>query len=38
MAEDGGASMSRTDFLKLAAKAAHAKAYELGWLVEGGHE
>jgi hypothetical protein len=38
MTEDGGASMSRTDFLKLAAKAAHAKAHELGWLVEGRHE
>jgi hypothetical protein len=33
MTEDGSASISRTDFLKLATKAAHAKAHELGWLV-----
>ncbi len=38
MTEDGEASVSRTDFLKLAVKAAHAKARELGWLVERGHE
>jgi hypothetical protein len=38
MTEDGSASIWRTDFLKLAAKAAHAKAHELGWLVECGHE
>jgi hypothetical protein len=36
MTEDGNANVSRTDFLKLALKAAHAKARELGWLAERG--
>ena len=38
MTEDGNASVSRTDFLKLAVEAAHAKARELGWLAEHGQE
>jgi hypothetical protein len=38
MIEDGDANVSRTDFLELAVKAAHAKARELGWLVERLHE
>jgi hypothetical protein len=36
MTEDGNASVSRTDFLKLAVEAAHTKARELGWLAERG--
>jgi hypothetical protein len=38
MTEDGDASVSRTDFLERAVKVAHARARELGWLVERLHE
>jgi hypothetical protein len=36
MTEDSNANVSRTDFLRLAARAAYAKARELGWLAERG--